>query len=86
MEHTPGSVVASQFRQACIDFNIKNRRKVADLTRTLDSTAQALVPSIAIRCVHHPIFREEEKMKEKESLRMERAVVLLRCARSKIIY
>ncbi|KAF5316523.1 hypothetical protein D9619_006383 [Psilocybe cf. subviscida] len=49
MEYTPGSVVASQFRQACIDFDIKNQRKVADLTRTLDATAQALVPSIAIR-------------------------------------
>lgn len=51
MAYTPGSVVASQFRQACIDFDIKNRRKVADLTRTLDATAQALVPSIAVRYV-----------------------------------
>lgn len=56
MEYTPGLVVASQFRGACIDFDIKNRRKVADLTRTLEATAQALVPSAAIRYVPSTIF------------------------------
>lgn len=83
MEYTPGSVVASQFRQACIDFDIKNGRKVADLTRTLDATAQALVPSIAIRYVHLHIRERRNMKKERENAwKMgSRSVMLLRWVR-----
>ncbi|PPR03220.1 hypothetical protein CVT26_008068 [Gymnopilus dilepis] len=49
MDLTPGAAVASQFHQACTEFNFKDRRKFHALTAVLEHTAQSLAQSDVVR-------------------------------------
>ncbi|KAF8159622.1 spinocerebellar ataxia type 10 protein domain-containing protein [Crassisporium funariophilum] len=49
MDFTQGSAVAAIFRQACTDFDFKERRKIRSLTAVLETTAQALAQSDTVR-------------------------------------
>jgi hypothetical protein len=49
MDHSSNSIVATQFRQACIDFNINNKRKIRSLTAVLELTALSLARSETTR-------------------------------------
>ncbi|KAF8967697.1 spinocerebellar ataxia type 10 protein domain-containing protein [Flammula alnicola] len=49
MDYTQGSAVAAQFRQACTDFDIKDKRRIRSIIGTLDLTAQYLARSDIIR-------------------------------------
>ncbi|KAF8202194.1 spinocerebellar ataxia type 10 protein domain-containing protein [Pholiota molesta] len=49
MDHSSNSIVATQFRQACIDFNINNKRKIRSLTAVLELTALSLARSETVR-------------------------------------
>lgn len=50
MDHIHGSIVATQFRQACIGFNINNTRNLRSLVAVLDLTSQSLARSDKVRC------------------------------------
>lgn len=56
MDFPQGSVVAAQFRQACTDFSFKDRRRVQSLIAVLDSTAQDLAQSDAVRSVAYLLY------------------------------
>ena len=51
MNPTQGSTAVTLFRQACTDFDFKDKHKIRTLTSVLESTAQVVAQSEPIRCI-----------------------------------